>query len=333
MAEFSRRPGEVVLKTCTCLTVRQASRAVSQFYDEMLTAVEISSGQFTLLAQIKLKESSTISALAQRLLIERTTLTRNVQLLQERGLVEVFGGTSDKRQRMMNLTVQGELLLARAFPSWDEAQTQLSDALGKTGWNGAIKAMEALIAGLAQPDSVTIAARVPHRTPQGKSAVPDLPGRLTQVQLQRLRSQLCMCTSLRRCVRKISKFYDDRLRSRGVKISQLHIIAAVGASPGTRITDFAEMLTLDQTTLTRMFQRLSELGLVTQHRPESRKRGVWLTTSGEQALKEAFTGWKAAQSSIDAILTEESEVRVRETMSAILNAASNVSRLQESIEG
>ncbi|MFM0631552.1 MarR family winged helix-turn-helix transcriptional regulator [Paraburkholderia xenovorans] len=333
MAEFSRRPGEVVLKTCTCLTVRQASRAVSQFYDEMLTPVEISSGQFTLLAQIKLKESSTISALAQRLLIERTTLTRNVRLLQERGLVEVVGATSDKRQRMMNLTAQGELLLVRAFPSWDEAQTQLSDALGKTGWNGAIKAMEVLIAGVAQPELVTTVARVPHRTRPGRSAVPDLPGRLTQLQLQRLRSQLCMCTSLRRCVRTISKFYDDSLRPLGVKISQLHIIAAVGASPGTRITDFVEMLTLDQTTLTRMFQRLSELGLVTQHRPESQKRGVWLTTSGEQALKEAFSGWKAAQAAMDAILTEANEAHVGEAMSAILNAASSVSRLQESMEG
>ena len=73
-------PAETLPKTeeCNCLALRAAARHVTQFYDQVLAASGLRTTQFSILAKLKRKGPQTINALAGDLVMDRTTLGRNV---------------------------------------------------------------------------------------------------------------------------------------------------------------------------------------------------------------------------------------------------------------
>ena len=109
---------------CTCANLRKASRAVTQFYEAILRPTGLRVTQFTLLSAISVLGQPTITDLADALVMDRTTLTRNLKPLEKQGLVESASG-QDKRTRLVRLTVPGQQLLADALPLWQEAQTKM----------------------------------------------------------------------------------------------------------------------------------------------------------------------------------------------------------------
>ncbi len=115
---------------CTCFSLRKAARAVTQLYDERLREVGLRATQFTLLMVLRSLGEMTLSGLAERAVTDRTTLTRNLKLLQRRGLVGVRTG-EDRRERLVSLTGKGAKALAEAFPLWDEAQAEMVYGLGE----------------------------------------------------------------------------------------------------------------------------------------------------------------------------------------------------------
>jgi DNA-binding MarR family transcriptional regulator len=102
---------------------------VSRTYDAFLAPCGISIGQFGLLATIVAMERESISAVAEVLQMERTTLTRNLIPLQKLGYVAVENA-SDKRARSLSLTEAGKEILATAKPKWRAAQRNLEKQLG-----------------------------------------------------------------------------------------------------------------------------------------------------------------------------------------------------------
>ena len=115
---------------CTCYRLRQAARLVSRTYDHFLAPSGISIGQFGMLATLTSIEGESISALADVLQMERTTLTRNLMPLQKLGYVAIERGT-DNRARALSLTKTGKAALATAKPMWRAAQRNLEKRLGK----------------------------------------------------------------------------------------------------------------------------------------------------------------------------------------------------------
>src|SRR5215831_11228066 len=89
---------------CNCLALRQASRRVTQFYDQFLTAAGLRTTQFSILARLRRLGPTTISVLAADLVMDRTTLGRNLQPLEREGLVAVVKGREDRRSREIRLT-------------------------------------------------------------------------------------------------------------------------------------------------------------------------------------------------------------------------------------
>lgn len=108
--------------TCLGARVRRAARAVGNHYDEMLKSSGLKGTQFTLLTAIYLKPKATISRVAESLLLDRTTLNRNLKPLEREGLIESVSG-KDLRTRTLRLTDKGVEILSRALPLWLEAQT------------------------------------------------------------------------------------------------------------------------------------------------------------------------------------------------------------------
>ena len=119
--------------TCMGLHVRRASRIVTQVYDSALRPIGLAVNQFTLLTAIHLMESASVTRLAQELFTDQTTLTRNLKLLEKRGLVAIAPG-EDRRVKLVSLTVEGQSVLAEAVPLWEQAQAEVMQHFGQEKW-------------------------------------------------------------------------------------------------------------------------------------------------------------------------------------------------------
>lgn len=124
----------IVANTCACFNLRKASRTVTQLYDEILQPSGLLATQFTLLVAIALAGSVTITRLAEELVMDRTTLTRNLKPLERQGLLEIAPG-QDQRTRVVTLTASGHEALALAIPLWEQAQASVVEGLGQKRWS------------------------------------------------------------------------------------------------------------------------------------------------------------------------------------------------------
>ncbi len=122
--DFSR------LKRCAGANIRGTARSLSQFYDEILQPSGLRGTQFTLLVTIAWAGSIPLSQLAEKLVMDRTTLTRNLKPLEKDGLVQSVVG-EDQRTRLVRLTEAGEEILLKALPLWEQAQSQIVNGLGQ----------------------------------------------------------------------------------------------------------------------------------------------------------------------------------------------------------
>ena len=122
-----------IVQNCTCFNLRKASRAVTQLFDEALKPCGLYATQFNLLAAISTSDDVTITELSKVLIMDRTTLTRNLNPLQNNGWVEVTPGV-DKRTRTLSLTRSGKKVLSQGMTHWKEVQNQVVRTLGKSNW-------------------------------------------------------------------------------------------------------------------------------------------------------------------------------------------------------
>jgi DNA-binding MarR family transcriptional regulator len=123
------------LAACTCANLRMAARVVTQVYDAALQPSGLKATQFTLLAALSKRGELPLSKLAEALVMDRTTLTRNLKPLVGKGLIRVVQG-EDQRVRRISLTPTGRDALGEALPHWRQAQSRLVGALGQERWSG-----------------------------------------------------------------------------------------------------------------------------------------------------------------------------------------------------
>src|SRR6266536_3610692 len=95
------------LENCNCLAIRQAARHVSQFYDQLFAPVGLRATQFAILSRLRHNGPMTINALAAALVMDRTTLGRNILPLQRDGLIEIVASPKDRRRRELRLSAAG----------------------------------------------------------------------------------------------------------------------------------------------------------------------------------------------------------------------------------
>ena len=119
-----------VASPCTCLRLRKVTRRVSQIYDHCLEPHDLTITQYGLLGHIKVLDGVGIGGLADALVMDPTTLTRNLRPLVKRSLVVMVPNPRDRRHRKLYLTDAGRDLFAKARGAWDTAQRQIALALG-----------------------------------------------------------------------------------------------------------------------------------------------------------------------------------------------------------
>jgi DNA-binding MarR family transcriptional regulator len=135
--------------------LRRATRALTQLYDDEMAPAGLRLTQFSLLRTLAREGPMRISALAATSLLDRTALSRNLDPMIARGLVEVVPG-SDARTRNVALTRAGAAALKAAEPHWKRAQARVAKRLGAAK-------LETLIATLAEIETL-------HPAPAGRDA-------------------------------------------------------------------------------------------------------------------------------------------------------------------
>ena len=138
------------LEECTCLAVRQAARHVTQFYDRHLASAGLRTTQFSILARLRRHGVMTINALAEEMVMDRTTLGRNILPLERDGLISIGPAPDDRRSKEVRLTDAGEARLRTASAGWHEAQARFASAFG-THQTAALRAFLHAVSATALP--------------------------------------------------------------------------------------------------------------------------------------------------------------------------------------
>ena len=117
------------LVTAPASHVRQAARAITQVYDQSLRPTGLRATQFPILLVARNEGSIAVSRMADMLVMDRTTLTRNLRPLERLGLVQIKSGT-DKRTKLISLTEAGKAKFTEALPLWEAIQQRVREGLG-----------------------------------------------------------------------------------------------------------------------------------------------------------------------------------------------------------
>lgn len=124
-------PAETAPRGCTNLKLRQLSRAVTRHYDAYVAATGLKNTQYSLLSHVVLLGPIRPTELAQRMRLDASTLTRNLQPLVAQGWV-VQGPGDDARSRLVEATEAGRTKRAEVQKAWKQAQLALNRRLGET---------------------------------------------------------------------------------------------------------------------------------------------------------------------------------------------------------
>lgn len=117
---------------CICILLRQAARKSSAIYDEALAPLGINIAQFSLLRKVSRAGSISLTELAHKAELDRSTMGRNAKVLQRMGLIEP-AASEDHRETSVTLTNEGHDIVERGAPLWDKAQDEIEARLGDDG--------------------------------------------------------------------------------------------------------------------------------------------------------------------------------------------------------
>lgn len=119
---------------CASFHLRRTARAVTRMYDVVMQETGIRSTQFSIMVGIAKHQPVAIGALAEVLILDPTTLTRSLRLLEKEGLIAV-SERSTMRQRFLSITPKGERALERSVVAWRKAHERFIATVGPEYWN------------------------------------------------------------------------------------------------------------------------------------------------------------------------------------------------------
>jgi DNA-binding MarR family transcriptional regulator len=133
-----------VESSCICLRVQRASRAVGRRFDKAFRGLDLNNWQFTLLTSLAIIDQSSVNTLARELAMDRTTMTRNLRVLERRGLLAINPDVRDGRVKRVSLTAPGRTLLAQAIERWREVNLAVRDDVPPATLPAMWQALEAI---------------------------------------------------------------------------------------------------------------------------------------------------------------------------------------------
>jgi DNA-binding MarR family transcriptional regulator len=120
-----------VRRTCACDQLRRVTRGVTQIYDNAVLASGLRITQLAIFVGLSTEGDVPLTVLAEGLGLDRTTLTRNLKVLEDRGLIRTYEHADDARVRMVSMTLEGSRMLTEALRLWTEVQGFVEERFGR----------------------------------------------------------------------------------------------------------------------------------------------------------------------------------------------------------
>lgn len=143
------------LLKCPVWNIRRLSRHISNYYDKSYSKVGLKNTQFTILSVVQTAGPLSINELAEYVGADRTTLTRNLSVLEKQALVSVTKSKEDPRMKDVVITQRGMRVYESTYPIWDKNLKDIQKILGKDDWKKLSKLMRKIDKGIAEMDNQT----------------------------------------------------------------------------------------------------------------------------------------------------------------------------------
>ncbi|MBU2700144.1 DNA-binding MarR family transcriptional regulator [Sporomusaceae bacterium BoRhaA] len=131
------------MQRCVCGNLRKTTRVITQFYDQHLQSTGLRSTQCALLRNVSLHKNIAVGELAAMLLMDQSTVTRNLEILNKHGYIKIIPENHDARKKSISITQNGEKKLEEAIPLWEEAQRKIEQVLGEQ-FNGFFETLQSI---------------------------------------------------------------------------------------------------------------------------------------------------------------------------------------------
>ncbi|CAH1693369.1 MarR family transcriptional regulator [Hyphomicrobiales bacterium] len=115
---------------CYCIHLKTATRKLTALYDAALEPIGINISQFSLLRNIERRQPVSLTELGRELHLDRSTMGRNIRVIEKMGLVEMGRG-DDQRESKVSLSGHGADMLRKAEPIWDDCQAEVVRRIGE----------------------------------------------------------------------------------------------------------------------------------------------------------------------------------------------------------
>jgi len=135
---------------CYNLAMRKATRLINQLYQEHFSTLGLKVGQFSIIRAVHFLKETTNSQLQGILVLDQTTLSRNLKPLIRDGILVLTPDENDQRVKKIRLTNTGQTLYQQALPLWKESQTELEKKLGKQNAQQVLALSDSFVETLAE---------------------------------------------------------------------------------------------------------------------------------------------------------------------------------------
>lgn len=144
-SKFSKSESDalaIVEKTCACISLRKAARIVTRRFDEAFKEIGLRSTQAPILMELVMRGPLNMSTLARILVVDKSTLSRNVTRLEDQQLISRRAGKNGQVE--LFATEIGLEKIRKLLPLWEKAQREVRDIISEQNWQGLLGASEEL---------------------------------------------------------------------------------------------------------------------------------------------------------------------------------------------
>jgi DNA-binding MarR family transcriptional regulator len=131
------------LHECAAFNIRSTARRVTHYFDEALAPTGLRVTQTSILVGLARHQPTTVGELAEILVLDHSTLVRNLKRLEEMKLVVTRHG-QDRRTRTVQLSPKGSQKVEEMIPLWRDAQERLIKKLGHENWQQQIESLKGI---------------------------------------------------------------------------------------------------------------------------------------------------------------------------------------------
>ena len=143
MTQITKTPEDIIFEQCLAGRLRILNRVVTNMYDEALRPLGVKTSQLNILVAAGKLGVARPADICERLQLDTSTLSRNVERMRAKGWFEVVGDV-DGRAQPFRLTTKGHRLVEKAKPRWEEAQKKVRKLLGNETVQTIVDAVEGL---------------------------------------------------------------------------------------------------------------------------------------------------------------------------------------------